>query len=105
MLVNHLDFSEQSLSWAPSNPRYKELRVRLLIMQIDYLPTNKDVLASLDQLIDLHGVAAQERPQWTFSWSSLFAMKSAEREFDQEYRQALENAFKYGPYEAARSTR
>lgn len=99
VLLNHLEFSEQSLSWAPSNPRYKELRARLLVMQTPYLPNNKEVLASLEEMIGLHRAAIQERPQWPFSWANLAFMKGIKQEFDHEYRQALSEVVSFGPYE------
>jgi len=99
VLLNHLEFSDQSLNWAPSNPRYKELRARLLVLQAPYLPGNEEILASLESMIDLHRVAVQERPQWPFSWANLAFMKGIKQEFDDEYRLALEKVVSYGPYE------
>ncbi len=100
VLTDHLEFSKQSIKWSPSNPRYKELRARLLIMQAAYLSGNQEVFSSLEQMLDLHREAIQERPQWPFSWANLVVVKGLKQEVDDEYRQALYNAMSYGPYEA-----
>lgn len=98
VMEKHIGFANQAIDWSPDNGRYKELKARLLLLQLPSL-SSAELFESIEQMLDLHRSAVEARPQWAFSWANIARLKSLLRQFDDEYRLALANVMLYGPYE------
>ncbi|WP_432472283.1 VpsP family polysaccharide biosynthesis protein [Amphritea sp. HPY] len=96
-----MDNINKALWWDPENPEYTDYQgflyyyqglVSISDQQADFTPHFRQALASFK-------TSTRTRPMWPYSWAYIALMKAYLAEFDQEYRSAIHQASKLGPWE------
>ncbi len=90
---------ESALSWQPHNPEYIELQARIKLHQAIMIEEGIAFKKAVREILALHNIAIELRPQWPYSWANKALMKAYLEEFDTEYLEAMQQSEHFGPWE------
>ncbi|NQZ33762.1 MAG: hypothetical protein HRU06_21040 [Oceanospirillaceae bacterium] len=101
-LTKNITTIKSSIKLNPENAEYREYLARLYYLRA--LNNWQQPSAFRENLIKAyiqHKTALKHRPNWPYSWANLALVKSHLQQFDNEFREAIEKAEQYGPWEIA----